>query len=105
MTWNSQLSQPSKRAPKVVEPYRPECCPPSREQQRRKHIEWRIALALRAVADPPHPSKRANWLKFCHRCGADISHTPRGVRLCTYCNPATMAGQTTTAANQSKEQQ
>ena len=32
-----------------------------------------------------HPSKRVNWLKFCRRCGADISKSARGVRLCGDC--------------------
>jgi hypothetical protein len=33
----------------------------------------------------PHASKRADWLKYCHVCGVDISHSPRGVRVCTRC--------------------
>jgi hypothetical protein len=32
-----------------------------------------------------HPLKRANWLKFCHRCGADISTSPRRETLCGRC--------------------
>jgi rRNA maturation endonuclease Nob1 len=30
----------------------------------------------------PHPSKQANWLKFCHGCGRDISGTAKGVIFC-----------------------
>lgn len=33
------------------------------------------------------PGKRADWLKYCHFCGADISESPRGVRTCKDCAP------------------
>lgn len=42
-------------------------------------------IAMESVAGR-HPSKRANWLKFCSRCGSDISSSPRCVRECSSCN-------------------
>jgi hypothetical protein len=32
-----------------------------------------------------HPSKRANWAKYCRKCGVDIRRAPRYVRLCSSC--------------------
>ena len=29
--------------------------------------------------------KRADWLKFCKRCGTNIRHTAKYNRLCTNC--------------------
>lgn len=38
-----------------------------------------------ASMGPAAEGKKANWPKFCRRCGADISHLPRGVRTCGAC--------------------
>lgn len=32
-----------------------------------------------------YPVKRANWLKFCRKCGVDISKASAYVRLCGKC--------------------
>jgi hypothetical protein len=33
----------------------------------------------------PHKTKKANWLKFCHSCGCNISHRPKGETFCARC--------------------
>ena len=48
------------------------------------HMRYLTRLCRQA---PPHPSKRANWLKFCAVCGGDISGSARGVRVCATCIP------------------
>ncbi len=35
--------------------------------------------------------KRVHWPKFCHVCGADISYSGRGVRVCEQCEPVRQA--------------
>jgi hypothetical protein len=53
----------------------------------RSKVDARHAHYLnRLIKQPPaHPSKRSNWLKFCHMCGSDISTSPRGVKCCGRC--------------------
>jgi hypothetical protein len=50
-----------------------------------KRMRYLDCLVARNEQRPPHPSKRCDWLKFCRRCGADISHSARGVRVCASC--------------------
>lgn len=49
-----------------------------------------------------HDSKRADWLKFCHVCGADISTTARGVRTCEGCNRAAILAAHTAIAHRER---
>jgi len=47
-----------------------------------RYLDRLIRLEMQAGR---HWSKRANWLKFCARCGQDISSSLRFVRYCFAC--------------------
>lgn len=48
----------------------------------RSHMRYITRLTR---AGRPHPSKRANWLHFCQKCGKNISDSPKGTRICGEC--------------------
>src|SRR5271170_6653299 len=47
-----------------------------------RHLDRLVRMELQNGC---HESKRANWPKFCCRCGSDISDTARYVRRCSSC--------------------
>jgi hypothetical protein len=48
-------------------------------------FEKRLYERRLANMGTPGPDKKANWLKFCQKCGADISKTGKGIKLCEPC--------------------
>jgi uncharacterized protein YqiB (DUF1249 family) len=53
-----------------------------RLRKRKGYVAW---LARQVAERGQHPTKRANWLKFCRKCGKDISAAARRVTLCEEC--------------------
>ena len=57
-----------------------------------KHMRYLDSLLRMESERGRHPSKRANWLKFCRTCGTDISQMPNRVRLCFRCHAKSSSG-------------
>lgn len=52
--------------------------------ERRGRRRMRYLDELAALGKPTG-GKKANWLKFCHACGRDISRAAKGVVFCGGC--------------------
>jgi hypothetical protein len=58
------------------------------QQRRESNRKWHNKPDVKPRRLQANRDRKRNWLKFCRKCGADISKSELFERLCEKCRPA-----------------